>query len=73
MTDEPIDVDAYEERGVARVEKAQEPDCCEDGCRCFDEEHEEGADIGGWVTNSDDCYHCPNCCSCLSCMYGRVG
>ena len=64
----PIDVDAYEAAGVARIEQAQEPDCCVDGCQCFDEENE---DEDGWHLNSDDCDHCPNCCSCVPCMYAH--
>ena len=67
MSEEPIDVDAYEAAGVARVKQAQREDCCENGCACFDEENEDGYHL-----NSDDCDHCPNCCSCVPCIYATV-
>lgn len=67
--EQPIDVDAYEAAGVARVEKSQEPDCCANGCQCFDEENE---DEDGYHLNSEECDHCPRCCSCVPCMYASV-
>lgn len=68
---EPIDVDAYEAAGVVRVEKAQEPDCCVNGCQCRDAVYDE---FGNEVEPADrwDCEHCPNCCGCTPCMYAQV-
>ena len=69
VSEAPIDVDALEAAGVERIEKAQEPDCCVHGCRCYRERNEEDT---GWELNTDDCEHCPNCCDCVPCMYGRL-
>lgn len=69
MSEEPIDVDAYEAAGVARVEQAEREDCCLNGCGCYDERNE---DDDGWTLNSDDCDHCPKCCCCVPCIYASV-
>lgn len=56
---EPIDVDAYEAAGVARVEE----DECDGSCDCN----------AGYCKDPDEwCSHCRDCCSCTPCLYASV-
>jgi hypothetical protein len=56
---DPIDVDAYEAAGVARVEEE-----CDGQCACSK----------GYCNDPEDawCDHCYVCCGCTSCEYGRI-